>query len=178
MSNWWKYIIVVIIGSVVCYHLTISLTPNVIYAGAKRKIYNRNGAAANELRVSPVITAEMRSVVMPNPDFLYLTAFYDLSDGPIRLHGDMPDSTYWSVSMYHPNTVNWYVKNDMDYGSSSLDIKIRHAVSAASHHNPDEMILCDKKEGFLLMRVLITDRTEERIDEYQNLLGKIKLEKL
>ena len=176
MKNWWKYLIAIILGSIVCYHLAINLTPNVIYAGAKKKIYERNGASINELRVSPVITAAMRSVVMPNPDFLYLTAHYDLSDGPLMLHGEMPDSTYWSVAMYHPNTVNWYVKNDMEFGSSKLDLPISFDAQVSDANTA--VAKSNKKKGFLLIRVLITDRTEEKVREYQEILGKVRLEKL
>lgn len=183
MKKWWKYIGVIILGSIACYFLTIALMPNVIYSGAKRKILKRPGAEINKLSVSPIIDATARAVVMPNPDFIYLTSFYDLSDGPLRLTGDMPDSTYWSVAMYHPNTVNWFVKNDMEFRLSStsdenkndLDISFRYSQPYASEI-PDGFIHCYKEKGFLLIRVLLTDRSDENVKAYQEKLEKIKLE--
>ena len=177
MKNWWKYILAVLIGSIVCYQLTISLTPNVIYQGAKRKILNRTSTALNKLTVSEVITAEMRSVVMPNPDFIYLTAFYDLSDGPLQITGEMPDSTYWSVSMYYPNTVNWYVKNDMEFENNNLDLKIKYANPKASN-TPGDFVHSDKEEGFILFRVLLTDRTDDKVKAMRSLLENVKLENI
>lgn len=175
MKNWWKYLIVLIIGSIACYYLTIALMPNVIYAAAKRKILNRPGGAINELAVSPVVEASSRAVVMPNPDFIYLTSFYDLSDGPLRLTGDMPDSTYWSVAMYHPNTVNWFVKNDMQFDENRIDLNIIGNNPTLTTYGEDT-VMSKSNEGFLLIRVLLTDRSDENVKAYQEILDKVKLE--
>lgn len=176
MKGWWKYAIGIAIGSVICYHLSILVAPNIIYTLAKNKIESRLGSAIpNQLNVSPLIKSSSRNVVMPNPDFIYLTAFYDLSDGPLQLSGPMPDSTYWSVAMYYPNTVNWFVKNDQEYGVNNIDITLNYT-DKPTDNTKSEILYSEEKQGFILIRVLISERTKEKADRLNALLKKVKLE--
>lgn len=178
MKGWWKYILGIVLGSVICYHLTILVAPNMIYAVAKNKIEGQIGSTIpNQLNVSPLIKSSSRNVVMPNPDFIYLTAFYDLSEGPLKLSGPMPDSTYWSVAMYYPNTVNWYIKNDLEYGVNEIDITLKHS-DKPTDTTQSEVLHSSNKQGFILIRVLISERTKEKADPLYAILEKVKLEPL
>lgn len=58
--------------------------------------------------------ANMRSVVMPNPDFVYSALFYDINDKPVTISGILPDSTYASVSFYDNRCQPYYVYNNLD----------------------------------------------------------------
>ena len=106
------------------YNVTILMIPNIIYKVFHYKIVNNQNVQDNELKHFDIPNDQSRDVVMPNPDFLYSTSFYDLSNGDLNLKGKMPDSTYWSVSFYKPNTVNWFVKNDNEFIDNNLDMKI------------------------------------------------------
>lgn len=176
MKQWVKYIAIVAIGIFVGYQITLTFLPHAIYGKAKRTILSRPGNVINSLKTAPIIDANARVVVMPNPDFIYCTAFYDLSKGPLQLTGDMPDSTYWSVALYHPNTVNWYIKNDLDFGEGPLALTLQ--MTDEDKVQTAQNAYTQKSEGFMLVRVLVTDRTEEQIRATQNALDKIKLSSL
>ena len=51
----------------------------------------------NEIKHFDIPSDQSRNVVMPNPDFLYSTIFYDLSEKDLNINANMPDSTYLSL---------------------------------------------------------------------------------
>ena len=103
------YLLLSFIVSYGSYNVSILMIPNIIYKVFHYKIVNNQNVHDNELKHFDIPNDQSRDVVMPNPDFLYSISFYDLSNGDLNLKGKMPDSTYWSVSFYKPNTVNWFV---------------------------------------------------------------------
>jgi len=147
-------IICFIIGLFLGYNLFLNKYPDLLYLGAKRKI----NTEANVIGSRGLPNAETRFVVKPNPDFLYATSFYDLKNGPMRLTGNMPDSTYWSVALYEPNTVNFYVKNDLEFNS--------------------EIVKSPNTEGMILFRILVTDNSPENVKKFQSYSKSIKIEPL
>ena len=110
--------------SISSYNLTIHYIPNIVYAVFHYKIEKNQNIKDNEIKHFDIPSDQSRNVVMPNPDFLYSISFYDLSKGEVNLKGTMPDSTYWSVAFYKPNTINWYVKNDREFKTNQLDLKL------------------------------------------------------
>ena len=100
------YLGLLLIGALLGYRLTILYFPNLAYRVAKKKL----ATPENVFRFPPLPDSDSRAVVKPNPDFLYATAFYNLKEGPLRLRGQLPDSTYWSLALYQPNTVNFFVQ--------------------------------------------------------------------
>ncbi len=132
---------------------------------------SRPGAAVNQFSVLMAPDENAKLVVKPNPDFAYATLFYDLTDGPIHILGAMPDSIYWSVALYQENTVNFYVKNDMQYDSDTLNIIISD--DAMDQEADIEQIVSPEKTGFVLIRVLVAERDEahqKAISDYLNAL--------
>lgn len=135
------------------YHLTIRYLPNYIYHKFYTKVVDQGERKVNEFTVTMAPDETSRLVVKPNPDFAYASAFFDVSDRPIRIRGDMPDSTYWSVAMYNPNTINFFVKNDLQFEGKSLDITL-----GTQQHNTD--VVSKTGNGFILIRLLIAEREE------------------
>ena len=82
-----KYIFAAVFIMYSSYELTILCIPNVIYAVAKKNILARGPVSENIPIPSPPMDASARAVVMPNPDFRYVIAYYNLSEGPLRLKG-------------------------------------------------------------------------------------------
>ena len=109
--------------SICSYNLTIHYIPNIVYAVFHYKIEKNQNIKDNEIKHFDIPNDQSRNVVMPNPDFLYSTIFYDLSEKDLNINANMPDSTYWSVSSYKPNTINWFVKNDQEFVTNNLDRK-------------------------------------------------------
>lgn len=172
------YTTVIAILSFLFYHLTISFLPNAIYGLLKFKIENQRGAIENQLAYLPLPNDNSRAVVKPNPDFLYVSSFYDVSEGPLHLTGTLPDSTYWSVAFYYPNTVNWYVKNDMEYGANRLDLILAKEGSKKEGFEQKEWAFSKKDKGFLLIRILVTDSDSTVVERFEEWQKSVKLESL
>jgi len=173
-------IVLVSILSVFSYRLTMHFFPNYVYHKYKTKSILINGAEKyNTLKYLLAPDENSRLVVKPNPDFAYGTAFYKLDDGPVRVKGKMPDSVYWSVALYQPNTVNFYVKNDMQYleegGNGGFDIVLG---KEDPQMNGAEYVHCPTKEGFLLIRLLVTDKSEENLARTKTVLNSLEMESL
>lgn len=158
--------------------MTIKYTPNVIYGKVKSKMLAQSSIQENELRLLPFPDENSRAVVMPNPDFAYISMFYDLKDGPVHVAGKMPDSTYWSVALYEPNTSNHYVKNDLQYGTSDLNIVVAPEGINFNSIDGAEVIVSPTIEGFLLVRLLGTERTEEERKKIIDIMKTVKTKQL
>ena len=169
-----KYILPIVVLSFFFYKMTIKYVPDVIYSRVKSKMLGQSAIQENELRLLPFPDENSRAVVMPNPDFAYVSMFYDLSDGPLHVTGKMPDSTYWSVALYEPNTSNHFVKNDMQYGNSNLNIVIGNLDQKPTLVSGAELINSPTKEGFLLLRLLGTERSDEERQKMIELMKNIK----
>ena len=115
----------------------IKYAPNLVY---KIAIHRVNGQF-NKWMNAGNTDANMRRVVMPNPDFVYSALFYDVSDKGISVSGILPDSTYASVSFYDDRCQPYYVYNNLDSthkGKFVLDLSrgeepAQHAVHAKTN---------------------------------------------
>ena len=105
---------------------------------------------------------------MPNPDFLYSTIFYDLSEKDLNINANMPDSTYWSVSFYKPNTINWFVKNDQEFVTNNLDLTLTFNDSVS-----ENVIKSPVKKGFMIIRILVEKKDQKSIESYRTLQKNI-----
>lgn len=170
------YLLFAVIFGVVGYQMTIRYLPNFIYNKVHNRAFERN-KADNTLSYHDLPTDTLRSVVMPNPDFLYVSCFYDVSESPLHFTGTLPDSSYWSVSFYEPNTINWYVKNDMEYDSNKLDLVLS---KRNQQYKPDfagaESAVSPNDKGFMLIRIVVTDSSPETLKKYKDWQQSIKLE--
>lgn len=175
-----KYVISIIILSVLAYKATIRFTPNVIYNRVKSTMLSSSSIKENQIRIVPFPEADYRAVVMPNPDFAYLSLFYNLEKGPLHLKGIMPDSTYWSVALYETNTSNHFIKNDLQFATNELDIAISHSDHFSGYNisKDAEVIESPSKSGFLLVRILGTRRTTQEREHIINLMKSVKVEQL
>lgn len=175
MKKGMLYLIGLVVLSLICYKLTIKYLPNVIYSRAKTKMITKRQIKENELQTLPFPTSDNRAVVKPNPDFAYASTFYDLSDGPIHLTGPMPDSTYWSLALYEPNTNNFYVKNDMQFGTDQLNVVIASASQKEVSEANAEVITSPTEKGFMLVRILGTTRSESERKEMIDLMDQLEV---
>ena len=170
-SNW-IYIIMLLLGFLLGYKGFIKYYPNLLYRGAKKKI-NRTD---NTFGFAKLPNAESKFVVKPNPDFLYSTCFYNLEDGPLHLEGDLPDSSYWSIAFYEPNTVNFYVKNDQQFHSNKLDILIASEGDELPKNAEDfEIVQSPSKKGLILFRLLITDTSPENLAKFEAIQQSVQV---
>ena len=156
--------------SVCSYNLTIHYIPNIVYGVFHNKIEKNQGIRDNEIKHFDIPNYKSRDVVMPNPDFLYSVSFYDLSSGDLKLKGNMPDSTYWSVSFYKPNTINWYVKNEKEFNSKKLELNL-----TINNTKGENIIQSPVKKGLMIIRILVENKDQNSIDYYKSLQKSITI---
>jgi len=167
------YVIALLLGLFLGYKGFIKYYPNILFRGAKKKI----GTIENEMRYGKLPDETSRFVVKPNPDFLYTTCFYNLDDGPLQLTGDLPDSSYWSIAFYEPNTVNFYVKNDQQFHSDNLNLLIVNEEDKKPTNVEDfEIVESPSKKGLVLFRLLVTDTSPENVEKFEAIQKSVKVQ--
>lgn len=170
-----QYLLMFALGVMMGYQTFLKYYPNILYFGVKKKIANTE----NNFGFAQLPDAESQFVVKPNPDFLYSTCHYNLEDGPLRLTGDLPDSSYWSIAFYEPNTVNFYVKNDMEFHSDQLDMIITTDGKNLPKNAEDfEIVKSPHQKGLILFRLLITDKGKENVEKFKKIQESVKVERL
>jgi len=166
------YVIALLLGVFIGYKTFIKYYPNLLFRGAKNKI----ASADNEIRYGKLPDEKSRFVVKPNPDFLYTTCFYNLDDGPLQMTGDLPDSSYWSIAFYEPNTVNFYVKNDQQFHSDNLNLVILQEGDEKPTNVEDfEIVESPSKKGLVLFRILVTDTSPENLKKFEAIQQSVKV---
>ncbi len=154
--------------SICSYNLTIHYIPNIVYAVFHYKIEKNQNIKDNEIKHFDIPSDQSRNVVMPNPDFLYSTIFYDLSEKNLNINANMPDSTYWSISFYKPNTINWFVKNNQEFVTNNLDLTLTFNDSES-----ENVIKSPVKKGFMIIRILVEKKDQKTIESYRTLQKNI-----
>jgi uncharacterized membrane protein len=170
MKKIFFYLWILLIMSICSYNLTIHYIPNIVYGVFHNKIEKNQDIGDNEIKHFDIPNYKSRDVVMPNPDFLYSVSFYDLSSGDLKLKGNMPDSTYWSISFYKPNTINWYVKNDKEFNSNRLELNL-----TINNTKGENIIHSPVKKGLMIIRILVENKDQNSIDYYKSLQKSITI---
>jgi len=111
------------------------------------------GRAENEFFVLLSPDENARAVVKPNPDFSYALAFYNLEKGSLLIRGNIPDSTYWSIAFYSPNTINFHVQNDQQFKSKKLNLTLGTETCMSAD------VLAPTEKGLILIRYLCKEQT-------------------
>ena len=152
--NWKSFALAFTLSLFVGYKGFIHFYPNLLYLGAKQKI----GGIENSFKHAELPDENSRFVVKPNPDFLYSSCFYDLNDGPLLVEATALPTSYWSLALYAPNTVNFYVKNNAASQTTKLRLFLAQR-EADRLCTPREAEFLHTKEakGLLLFRFLVTD---------------------
>jgi len=173
MNRYFKALIIFIAVAIGSYFLVIFITPSVVMLGVKAK-------AKSTLNVpvySDVVTHKDRHVVLPNPDFLYVVCGYNLWDGPLKITGTMPDSSYCSFSLYSGNTHNYYIKNDRETPEKKFEILLTYD-DCLTANNPQQLecITSPTYMGVMMVRILIDK--PENLEKLKEIQRTFKVEKL
>jgi uncharacterized membrane protein len=150
-----------VVFALIGYFAVVFVTPNLLMAGAMRKI-SANGRAVNQFIFAPRTSEASRQIVRPSPDLLYSTCVYDLSKGPLKVHeAAAPD--YASLSVFQANSDNIFVLNDRQ-SPGGIDIvlaKRGQATPAGAH-----VVISPSTKGIILDRRLApTEETFQRADQ-------------
>ena len=99
---------------------------------------------------NPVYGPRKAAARRANPDSIISSMAYDLSDGPVRISGEVWPR-YWSLSMYQQNSDNFFVINDQQLERSEFDFLLTHegqSVDAAE----GTQIVSPSLKGIMLIR--------------------------
>jgi len=113
-------------------------------------------AGRNAVVHAPEVTAESRAVVRPSPDLAYSICVFDLSDGPVDVTLPRAD-VYISLSLYAPNTDNFFRLSDRDMTGDLTTVRIvTDAADAVSGDGGfDVVALSPAAKGVALVRRLV-----------------------
>ena len=165
-SNWTRHLILAVIVGATAHALTVWAVPRlimdrIIALGAADSGLER----ANGVTLPPPTDHTQRRIVMPSPDLLYATCFFDLTDEPMRVTLSTDYPRYWSIALYASTSDNFFVVNDR----SAPDGRVELIVTAASHdsatsipQNSGTRVVSPTHRGMLLMRLLVNDDPEVR----------------
>ncbi len=92
----------------------------------------------------------MNSARRANPDSIISSMAYDLSEGPVRISGEIWPR-YWSISFYQQNSDNFFVKNDLELGEARFEF-----ILALAEHDTSELVgtpvISPTDRGIMLIR--------------------------
>ncbi|WP_417494771.1 DUF1254 domain-containing protein [Maricaulis sp.] len=99
--------------------VSLDRVPGFIMSRTMERILD-GGAPLNGVTHVPPVTETSRGVVRPSPDILYSVCPFDLSDGPLLIQAQWPQSgSYASISLYDAHTNNIFTLSDRDQGRAA-----------------------------------------------------------
>lgn len=124
----------------------------------------RTPLIANELRHSSLRYAPKDFVPRDNPDTVSSLAKYDLTEGPVRFVGAVPENrVYWSVSLFAHNTDNFFVLNDRDLKTLRPAIVIVRKGQDYAPQPGELVAVSPSVTGVLIVRLIVPDRNDGAI---------------
>lgn len=132
---------------------------------ARMEALMRARAGVNAMALSPPISPGT-AVPRNNPDTRPTYCWVDITHGPVRVKGPLPDS-YWSLSVYTPDSLNPFVVSDRDLSpANEFDFIIaRNREGPATLPEEARLIELKSNEAAILLRYYVpTPSHIERID--------------
>ena len=161
MKKWILPSFVFILITGVAYVFTLWMAPRAVLAVLKSK----GKTPLNSFFYADQLSGKERRVKLPNPDFLYSLAGYDLSNGPLKISGEMPDTSYYSLAIYEDNTRNFFILNDTQVPNNKFEIILtKKGEEAVWKEKYPRVIGSSSSIGVILVRELIDKQDSKRIE--------------
>lgn len=174
-KKWLIYSAVLMLGFLLGFKSFVYFYPNILFLGAQNKI----GGVENVLKHAKLPDDTSRFVVKPNPDFLYSSCFYNLNKGPLLIEADFNIDSYWSVALYEPNTVNFYVKNKQQWKNTDFRLLLGpEDVDENTFPEDVETVRSPDVKGLILFRFLVTDTTAQVFSKIEHAQKSIRIRQL
>lgn len=157
MKRWLIRTALVLALAAVFHIVTIMLYPTGLLMALAVK-QRKAGFRANTVYHAPRVTSASREVVRPSPDLLYSICAYDVSDAPLRITAPVPD-TYWSLSFFASNTDNFFVVNDRQIQSKTIEVVLVGPGRPAPKGEAAMVVTSPTRRGVALFRTLVTDES-------------------
>lgn len=160
--SWARHTTLALLLALVAHALTVWAVPRVIMdriiaLGSTDAVMERS----NGVSLPPPTDHTQRRIVMPSPDLLYATCFFDVSESPARVTLQTDYPRYWSIALYASTSDNFFVVNDRSARDGRVDLTIvgPHQSSGISPQKNDrsQQVTSPTDRGMLLMRLLVND---------------------
>lgn len=166
ISNWARHLILAAIVAASAHALTVWAVPRlimdrIIALGSADSGLER----ANGVTLPPPTDHTQRRIVMPSPDLLYATCFFDLADEPMRVTLSTDYPRYWSIALYASTSDNFFVVNDRSAPDGRVNLTViapHHDAANSTPQNSDTVVVSPTRRGMLLMRLLVNDDPKVR----------------
>ena len=141
------------------YHLILWYIPIFItdFIFARRK---SRGRKTNVLLHRGLLNADDCRIPRAITDAMISRCIYDVSTYPLRIKSFMPEDSYWSISFYARNTVNFFVINDIEvkekYGNE-ISIVLLNSKQRYDSLENEIVVKAPSEVGYILVRMMVTD---------------------
>jgi uncharacterized membrane protein len=158
----WFFIVATVAIAIGVHAVTLALLPNFVMAQLLDRLAREGGY--NTMHHASRADDNSRIIVRPSPDLLYSICPFDLNSahGAVHVQADVPDGTYWSVSLFSDNTNNFFVENDRQAKRGRVDFVIvgprTGTVDDTDRWTPPQ-IYSPSIKGLVLVRTLINDES-------------------
>lgn len=151
-----RRIVAMLAGAALVHVAAVQALPRAIVAVVLHRL--GRDAGVNRIHHAPLPDAAWRTVVMPSPDLLYSACAYDVSDRPLLVTAEVPQ-TYWSVSAFADDTENFFVENDRAAPGGRVRVVFS---SQEGFRDPGggAVVQVPSKTGVILFRQLVLDRKD------------------
>jgi uncharacterized membrane protein len=126
--------------------VVIKYIPNAVHAIAVWRVHKTNEWISNNKT-----SDSMRTVVLPNPDFIYSALFYNVREHDLTVNGVLPDSVYGSVAFYDDRCQPFYVYNNLD----STRKGAFHFLLSSQTSTGDNQVKAKSGTGVIICRYLV-----------------------
>lgn len=159
---WARHVALAVTLAIVTHALTVWAVPRlimdrIIALGSTDAVMERS----NGVSLPPPTDHTQRRIVMPSPDLLYATCFFDVSESPARVTLQTDYPRYWSIALYASTSDNFFVVNDRGVRDGRVDLTIvdaRHSTETFVGENEETLrVVSPTDRGMLLMRLLVND---------------------
>ena len=153
----WAFIVATTVTLAIVFHVvTVIAIPYGIMAIAQKQMQDKYNGKINTLYHLPPSNSDSKLAPFPNPDSLYSLCAYDVSDKPLHITANIPES-YWSLSLYQQNMDNYFVLNDKQIQSGYAEIILTGKNKTISEQGNTKIVITPTNKGFLFIRYLIED---------------------
>jgi len=154
-----SWIIAVLVLAAVFHLVAVKAFPTLVM-NKLAKTSQESGILPNTIFHSPRVDDKSRRVVRPSPDLIYSICGYDVSQKPLRITAPIPNTSYWSLSLFASNTDNYFIVNDQQLKSGHLNLVL--VGKGQSYSKDDDAIVVEAQTniGAALFRMLVPDENK------------------
>lgn len=170
MKKWAPWIIATLVLSALIHVIIVAGLPYGIMAALSTK----SPGEPNTIYHAAPVTAESRKVVRPGPGLLYSACPFDVRKGALKITSPVPPGTYFSISAFAANTDNFFVINDRQVESDTMEIYLVRPGTKLAAKGEGKVVEVPTERGLVLFRTAI--KNDQHLQQLLELRKKAKCE--